>query len=46
MKPAEHHRDSRRAQRARDVERARILVRLHADEADEAEIPVARELAR
>ena len=41
MKAADGDGDSGLAERARDIQRARILVRLHADERDEAEIVVA-----
>ena len=37
MEAADHHRHAGGAQRPREVERARKLVRLHADEADHAE---------
>src|SRR6185312_9581389 len=40
MKPADRDRDSGRAQRARDVERARELVALDPDQEDEPEIVV------
>ena len=36
MEPADDHRHVGRAELAREIERARILVRLHADQADEA----------
>ena len=38
MEPADHHRDAGGAELAADVERARELVRLHADQADEARL--------
>ena len=41
MEAAHGDRDSGLPERSRDVERARILVRLHADERDESEIAVA-----
>ena len=44
VEPADRDRKPGRPQRPRDVERARILVRLHADETHEAEPPVPLEL--
>ena len=44
MKAADHHRNAGIAQRPRDVERARKLVRLHADQSHHPEIVVAFEL--
>ncbi len=41
MKAADHNRNARRPQRPRDIERARILVGLHADKPDHAEAVVA-----
>ena len=46
VEAADDHRDAGLAQRFGDVQRARILVRLHADQADEAEITVGAHLAR
>jgi len=40
MEAADDHRDAGRAQRLGDMQRTRILVRLHADQADKAEIAV------
>ncbi len=45
MEAADHHRHAGGAQRPGDVERARKLVRLHADQADQAEPAVAGKLA-
>ena len=42
VEAADHDLDPGGAQRPRDVEGARILVGLHADQTDEAEIPVRR----
>ena len=44
MEAADHHWNAGGAQRPRDVERARKLVRLHADQPDHAEAAMAREL--
>ena len=41
MEAADHHLDAGRAQRPGDVEGARKLVRLHADQADQAEAVVS-----
>jgi hypothetical protein len=41
MKSADHHRHASRAERAGDVERARILIRLHTDDREQAEAVVA-----
>ena len=46
MEAADHHRHAGGAQRPGDVERARKLVRLHADQADESEAAVAAQAAR
>src|SRR5262249_41576726 len=40
MESTDDHWDSCRAQRAREIERARILVRLHTDQRNKAECPV------
>ena len=45
VESAERHRNARRAERTRDIERARILVRLHADQRQQPEIVVAAEAA-
>ncbi len=42
VEAADHDRNAGCAQRPRDVQRARKLVRLHADQADHAEAAVAR----
>ena len=42
MKAADHDWDAGCAQRAGDIERARILVGLHADQRDQAEVAVPR----
>ena len=44
VEAADDHRDAGRAQRPGDIERARKLVRLHADEPDQAEAVVAPEV--
>ena len=44
MESADHHRHAGRPERAGDVERAGILVRLHADDRDQAEPAVAPKL--
>ena len=46
MEAAERDRNAGRPERPRDIERARILVRLHADQPHHAEIAVAREAAQ
>jgi hypothetical protein len=41
MKSADHHRHASRAERAGDVERARILIRLHTHQTDHPESVMA-----
>ena len=43
MEAAHRHLDAGGAEGSRDIERARILVRLHADQAEQAEIAVVAE---
>jgi hypothetical protein len=44
MEPADHHRKAGRAKPPGDVERPRVLVRLHADKSHQSEIPMTPKL--
>ncbi len=46
VEAADDHRHAGRTKRPRDIERARILIGLHADQPDKAELAVRLHLAR